>query len=115
MLVDNQLHASELARRLKAEGVDIAANSLHPGSIVTNLLCHHSVLNSIANAVGKYVLKNVQQGASTQCYVALHPQVKGVSGEYFVDNNKSNPTSLAKDVELAKKLWEFSLSLTDPN
>uniref|UniRef100_A0A803Q540 Uncharacterized protein n=1 Tax=Cannabis sativa TaxID=3483 RepID=A0A803Q540_CANSA len=69
---------------------------------------------AVANAVGKFVLKNVQQGASTQCYVALHPQVKGVSGEYFVDNNKSNPTTLAKDAELAKKLWDFSLSLTNP-
>ncbi|PON62890.1 Short-chain dehydrogenase/reductase [Parasponia andersonii] len=106
----NILHTSELARRLKAQGVDITANSLHPGSIVTNLLRHHT----IASTVGKYFLKNVQQGASTQCYVALHPQVKGVSGEYFVDNNKSSPTSLAKDVELAKELWDFSLSLTEP-
>jgi len=46
--------------------------------------------------------------------VALHPQVKGISGEYFMDSNKGNPASLAKDSELAKKLWEFSLSLTNP-
>jgi len=45
--------------------------------------------------------------------VALHPQVKGVSGEYFMDCNKGDPTSLAKDSELAKKLWEFSSSLTN--
>ncbi|KAF4355184.1 hypothetical protein CsatB_025925 [Cannabis sativa] len=110
----NILHANELSMRLKAEGIDITVNALHPGSIITNLLRHHSILNTVANAVGKFVLKNVQQGASTQCYVALHPQVKGVSGEYFVDNNKSNPTTLAKDAELAKKLWDFSLSLTNP-
>ncbi|KAM5572435.1 short-chain dehydrogenase TIC 32, chloroplastic [Rosa sericea] len=109
----NILHASELAKRLKAEGVDITANSLHPGSIVTNLLRYHSYINVVANMVGKYMLKNVHQGAATECYLALHPQVKGVSGEYFMDSNIANPTALAKDAELAKKLWDFSLSLTE--
>lgn len=52
------------------------------------------------------------QGAATTCYAALHPQVKGVSGEYLMDNNISNPNSQDKDKDLAKKLWEFSLSLT---
>nr|AFK34836.1 unknown [Lotus japonicus] len=110
----NILHANELARRLKEEGVDITVNSLHPGSIITNILRHHGYVNAVANMVGKYFLKNVQQGAATQCYVALHPQVKGISGEYFMDSNTASPTNLAKDSELAKKLWEFSLSLTNP-
>nr|ACU23411.1 unknown [Glycine max] len=110
----NILHANELARRLKEEGVEITVNSLHPGSIITNILRYHDYINALANMVGKYFLKNVQQGAATQCYVALHPQVKGISGEYFMDSNKGNPASLAKDSELAEKLWEFSLSLTNP-
>lgn len=54
------------------------------------------------------------QGAATTCYVALHPQVKGVSGEYFVDSNKAKPSSLAKDSEFAKKLWDFSLGMVAP-
>ncbi|KAE9452065.1 hypothetical protein C3L33_16043, partial [Rhododendron williamsianum] len=53
-------------------------------------------------------------GAATTCYVALHPQVKGVSGEYFSNSNIGKRTALAKDEELAKKLWDFSSSLTDP-
>lgn len=113
--LSNILHANELARRLKEEGVEITANSLHPGAIVTNLLRHHSFLNVIANTLGKYVLKNVPQGAATQCYVALHPQVKGISGEYFMDSNKSKANSHAQDAELAKKLWDFSLSMTNQN
>lgn len=111
----NILHANELARRLKEEGVEITANSLHPGSIATNLLRYHSFIDGMVNMIGKYLLKNVPQGAATTCYVALHPQVKGVSGEYFSDSNIANPTSLAKDAELANKLWDFSLKLTDPN
>lgn len=52
------------------------------------------------------------QGAATSCYVALHPQVQGVSGKYFMDSNIAQPTSQAEDPALAKKLWDFSLKLT---
>ncbi|KAI8569600.1 hypothetical protein RHMOL_Rhmol02G0290400 [Rhododendron molle] len=170
----NILHANELAKRFKEEGVEITANSLHPGVIATNLLHYHSrIVNGLLNTVAKYFLqsipqgaattcyvalhpqvkgveifnmyncramgsvredllqtclnltglfntvakcflKSIPQGAATTCYVALHPQVKGVSGEYFSDSNLGKPITLAKDEELAKKLWDFSLSLTDP-
>ncbi|KAG5589411.1 hypothetical protein H5410_039925 [Solanum commersonii] len=110
----NILHANELAKRLKEEGVNITANSVHPGPIATNIMRYDNILHGIVNWIGRYVLKNIEQGASTTCYVALHPQVKGVSGEYFSDNNiaTNTTTSLAKDSDLAKKLWEFSLDLT---
>ncbi|RVW42012.1 Short-chain dehydrogenase TIC 32, chloroplastic [Vitis vinifera] len=93
----NVLHANELARLFKEDGVDITANSLHPGAIVTNIFRHSSILSGLVNTVGKYVLKNVQQGAATTCYVALHPQVKGVSGQYFSDCNIAKPGAQAKD------------------
>ncbi|GER47954.1 NAD(P)-binding Rossmann-fold superfamily protein [Striga asiatica] len=110
----NILHANELARHLKEEGVNITANSLHPGAIATNLLRHHGIIDGAVNWVGKYFLKNIPQGAATTCYVALHPQVKGVSGEYFADSNLSKMSQLASDAQLAKKLWDFSLNLTEP-
>ncbi|XWS48917.1 hypothetical protein CRYUN_Cryun13aG0118000 [Craigia yunnanensis] len=86
---------------LLEEGVEITANSLHPGAIMTNLMHHLGFINSIGHMVGKYFLKNIPQGAATTCYVALHPQVKGV-GEYFLDSNIGNPSSKAKDADLAK-------------
>ncbi|KAF9614153.1 hypothetical protein IFM89_015472 [Coptis chinensis] len=107
----NVLHANELVRRLKEDGVQITANSLHPGAINTDLLRHHSIINGIVQAVGKFFIKDVPQGAATTCYVALHPQVKGVSGEYFLDSNIGKASTLARDTELAKKLWDFSMSL----
>ncbi|KAG5563266.1 hypothetical protein RHGRI_005876 [Rhododendron griersonianum] len=111
----NILHANELAKRFKEEGVEITANSLHPGIIATNLLRrHHSIVNGVLSTVAKCFLQSIPQGAATTCYVALHPQVKGVSGEYFSDSNLAKPIALAKDEELEKKLWDFSLSLTDP-
>ncbi|XP_050227865.1 short-chain dehydrogenase TIC 32, chloroplastic-like [Mercurialis annua] len=111
----NILHATELARRLKEDGVNITANSLHPGGIGTNLLRHHSFIDGFISLVGKYVLKNIEQGAATTCYVALNPQVKGVTAQYFSDSNIIEPGSHAKDADLAKRLWDFSVRLTNPN
>ncbi|XP_050378721.1 short-chain dehydrogenase TIC 32, chloroplastic-like isoform X1 [Argentina anserina] len=116
----NILHANELARRLKIkqeEGVEITANSLHPGEICTNLVrsihsCfQYDLLGSLV--YNRILLKWIMQGAATTCFVSLHPQVKGVTGEYFSGCNIIEPSSQAKDEDMAKKLWEFSLSLTD--
>ncbi|KAM5557381.1 short-chain dehydrogenase TIC 32, chloroplastic-like [Rosa sericea] len=108
----NILHAKELSKQLKEDGANITANALHPGVILTNLFRHNIVINGLVNVLGRVVLKNVQQGAATTCYVALHPQAKGVSGEYFSDSNISKPTSQAEDELLAKRLWDFSKDLT---
>ncbi|KAL6174716.1 hypothetical protein ACLB2K_051362 [Fragaria x ananassa] len=113
----NVLHANELARRLKEEGVEITANSLHPGLIHTNIVRFgDGILHYIAKLPGAFIslfIKSIQQGAATTCFVALHPQVNGVSGEYFVDCNVAEASSLAKDEDLATKLWDLSLSLTN--
>ncbi|KAL3652397.1 Short-chain dehydrogenase TIC 32, chloroplastic [Castilleja foliolosa] len=107
----NILHANELARRLKEDGTDITANSLHPGVIVTNLFRHLGVFEGFVTTLGRLVLKNVQEGASTTCYAALHPGLKGVSGEYLSDNNLAKASAKAADTDLANKLWDFSMDL----
>ncbi|CAN1778185.1 Short-chain dehydrogenase TIC 32, chloroplastic [Linum perenne] len=109
----NALHANELARRFKEEGVNITANSLHPGVIATNLLRHTGVFNGKILSISPCSFR-LPKGAATTCYVALHPQVKGVSGEYFSDSNIHKATTLAKDEQLGRKLWDFSLDLINP-
>ncbi|KAL9409701.1 hypothetical protein AB3S75_048007 [Citrus x aurantiifolia] len=107
----NVLHTNELARRLKEDGVDITANSVHPGAITTNLFRHISFFSGLVGLLGKYVIKNVEQGAATTCYVALHPHVKGLTGSYFTDSNVAQASSQAVNTELAQKLWDFSSDL----
>ncbi|CAN1267459.1 Short-chain dehydrogenase TIC 32, chloroplastic [Linum perenne] len=115
--LSNILHANELSRRLKEEGANITANSLHPGIIATNLFRHMTIIsgkNTLNPKLFSFVFYMVSiqtQGAATTCYVALHPQVKGISGEYFSDSNLGNTTSLGKDAALGKKLWDFSSDL----
>ncbi|MFS7941866.1 putative very-long-chain 3-oxoacyl-CoA reductase [Helianthus anomalus] len=48
----NALHAKELARRLKEEGVNITVNSLHPGVIATNLARHTAVMRGTCLTLG---------------------------------------------------------------
>ena len=53
-------------------------------------------------------LKTAAEGAATQCYVATHPSVADISGEYFEDCNLARPSERARDSALAARLWEES-------
>ncbi|KAI7728074.1 hypothetical protein M8C21_030623 [Ambrosia artemisiifolia] len=108
----NILHANELARLLKEDGVNITANSLHPGFIDTELFRGHNIFSVICNKILRYFIKDVSQGASTTCYLALNSQVRGITGEFFSDSNLAKPSMRAKDLELAKELWDFSMCFT---
>jgi hypothetical protein len=57
--------------------------------------------------------KNIPQGAATTCYVALHPDLEGVTGKYFGDCNIVAPSKFATNNSLADKLWDFSVFLID--
>nr|GEU35917.1 hypothetical protein [Tanacetum cinerariifolium] len=75
----NILHANELARHFKEERINITANSLHPGFIITEIFRGYTIFSVIVNKVLKYFVKDVTQGAATTCYLALNPKVKGVT------------------------------------
>ncbi|WVZ14122.1 hypothetical protein V8G54_011688 [Vigna mungo] len=69
----NILHANELVRRLKEDGVDITANSLHPGATVTNIYLQSPLLTGVWNLIRPFVIhilagnvvKTVQQVSLT--------------------------------------------------
>lgn len=103
----NLLFAKELARRFA--GTERTANAVHPGVISTNLGRHmNPVMGMAFKVVGPLFLKTVPQGAATQTYVAVHPSLARVSGEYFADCNIAKPRADANDPALAKRLWEKS-------
>jgi len=103
----NLLFARQLAKRL--EGTGKTANSLHPGVIHTNLARSMNPIAKVALAIaGPLVLKSAAEGAATQCYLAVHPSVEGVSGKYFADCNVSKSSSKGRDDALAEKLWVVS-------
>jgi WW domain-containing oxidoreductase len=65
-----------------------------------------SAIGVAFNAVGPLFAKSIPQGAATQCYVAVHADAAGTSGEYFSDCNVARPSKYGRDAGLAEKLWE---------
>jgi NAD(P)-dependent dehydrogenase (short-subunit alcohol dehydrogenase family) len=103
----NLLFARVLARRLT--GSQRTANALHPGVIATNLMRHMSPIARAAMPVAQAIaLKSIPQGAATQCYVAVHPGVAAISGEYFADCNLASTSAPGRDLQLAEQLWTLS-------
>jgi NAD(P)-dependent dehydrogenase (short-subunit alcohol dehydrogenase family) len=103
----NLLMAKQLARRLAGTGH--TANAVHPGVIRTRLGRHMSTVARGGMAlVEPLFFKHVEQGAATQCYVAIHPAVRSVTGEYFADCNIARPSRYGADLVLAERLWEAS-------
>ena len=103
----NLLFARELSRRLQDSGK--TANAVHPGVIQTNLARHMTPLARVALTIATPIaLKTAAQGAATQVYVATHPSLAKVSGEYFADCNVTRSSVQGQDMEMAKKLWEVS-------
>lgn len=103
----NLLFARALARRFA--GTARTANALHPGVIVTNLGRHMPVVARMALGLAAAVaLKTVPQGAATQCYVATHPSLANLSGEYFYDCNVQKSSRNGRDEAMADRLWKVT-------
>jgi NAD(P)-dependent dehydrogenase (short-subunit alcohol dehydrogenase family) len=102
----NGLFSRELARRVAGKGV--TSNSLHPGVIPTNL-SRHLPPREMDTSDPRY--KTIPQGTATQCYVATHPELAGVSGWYFSDCNPALPSPQMQDDDQAAKLWAVSEEL----
>lgn len=102
----NLLFAKGLAKRLTGQRT---ANAVHPGVIQTGLQRSMPAIASAALSVlAPLALKSIAEGAATQCYVATHPSVAGVTGKYFADCNITEPRRKANDPTLADRLWTES-------
>ena len=109
----NALFAFELARMY--EGTSVSANAIHPGLVATNLGRYITSKPRDPNEPLRKGFKTAEQGAATQVYVAIHPNLKGVSGYYFEDCKPVVPTGLhMSDEILAAQLWAVSQALTAP-
>jgi hypothetical protein len=91
-------------------GVNVTANSVHPGFVSSNFFQDTSIpFISWVVALFSPLAKNNSQGAATTCYVTTSPDLKGVSGKYFQDSKESNKvTKPAQNMDMAAALWKFS-------
>jgi retinol dehydrogenase-12 len=102
----NLLFTRELARRLEGSGV--TANAVHPGAVATRLGHQNGWwVAPVTRAVGVF-FRTPEQGAATTLYAVLAPELEGLSGRYLADSREKQPSALARDAELARRLWDAS-------
>ncbi len=105
----NILFTSELARRL--EGTGVTTNSLHPGVIASGFaLNNKGVVGTLWKLMSPFLMSS-ENGAKTTLFLATDPSVANVSGRYFSKCKQKTPSREARDVAVAKRLWDVSEEL----
>lgn len=109
----NVLFTSELARRLDER----TANCFHPGFVPGSALWRDAPLyvrgpmrlvSLLPNALTRRGIDTPATGAATLVFLAAADAVAAVSGEYFVDCERVDPSPTAHDDDLARRLWAWS-------
>lgn len=102
----NILFTRELARRL--EGTGVTANALHPGGVASGFAKDtHGWFKWMWKLVTPFLL-TPEKGARTSIFLATDASVANVSGKYFARRRQKRPSSLARNDEDARRLWEVS-------
>jgi retinol dehydrogenase 12 len=60
----------------------------------------------------KFFYRSIEYGAQTQIMMSVEPQLKIVSGKYFVGCAEKEISARARDDALGKWLWSCSENLT---
>jgi len=104
----NVLFTQEMARRYP----DITTHCLHPG-VVRTMIGNKAggLFNKVVWSMAKPFMISVKKGAQTSIYLATNEKVTEVNGKYFDNQKEKKPSSLARDEQLAAKLWEVSSEL----
>ena len=112
----NVLFASELARRLEADGHEVTANSLHPGAIPGSGFSRFlpgPLPNLVQLLEAVPGVTSVEDGAAELLFAGVSPRTADVSGRYFAGQQPKTPSSAARDPEAARRLWAFSAEVLD--
>lgn len=103
----------ELSRRLQGSGV--SANALHPGGVATRFGMNNGWLVRTAMNLSAPFSHSPEKGAQTSIYLASAPELRGVSGKYFVNCREATAAPQAYREEDWRRLWEASEKLTAVN
>ena len=107
----NQLFTFELARRLQNTGV--TANCLHPGGVRTGFAMNNKgALKTMWTMFGPFMI-SAKRGAETPIFLASYPELREVTGKYFVRKREREPLRKATNLEDTARLWEISERLAN--
>ncbi|XP_061400892.1 retinol dehydrogenase 12-like [Musca vetustissima] len=109
----NILFTRKLAKMLKDSKVDV--NCLHPGSVQSELTRNNALLKWGSAIFSKFVLRSTRGGAQTVLYLALDPDMEGVTGGYYDRMELVPLMKKARDDEMADWLWKKSEEMVGLN
>ena len=102
----NILFTAELARRLTGTGV--TATCFHPGLVASGFNRNNGWLLSAAMTMLRPFSRTPEKGADTLVWLVESSEVAGLSGGYYVDRRQVDPSAAARDLEVARRLWQLS-------
>lgn len=107
----NAFFTRELSKRI--DHSEVCVYCVNPGIVRTNLL-RHSVPGFIRN-LQPYLpmFQNAKDGSQTIVYCAVSEEISDESGFYYQNCRRKRWHQKAMDDDLAKRLWEVSVSLTN--
>lgn len=111
--VGNVLFTYELARRLHGTGITV--NCVHPGPVETQFGQKAGGTLSVMSKIFRPIMKSPEVGARTPIYLAMAPEVAGITGGYFVNCKQKKTAAITYDRAIAEKHWEISEMLTSLN
>ncbi len=98
------LFTNLLAKKLQGE--EITVNCVHPGMVSTQL---GRDAGWLSNIVFKAMGRSPEKGADTSVFLAVSPDVKEITGEYFHDRKVEESSPESTNMETAEKLWNLGL------
>jgi NAD(P)-dependent dehydrogenase (short-subunit alcohol dehydrogenase family) len=117
----NLLFTAELQRRLIEVGSRVKATAAHPGYAATNLQFHseHRAMDALSAVGNRFLAQDADGGALPTLYAAIADipgnSFVGPSGfmEWRGGAKLVKRSAAAKDMDVARRLWEASEQLTD--
>ncbi|KAJ2159687.1 hypothetical protein GGF46_002859 [Coemansia sp. RSA 552] len=102
------LFTTALVRQL--EGTKVTVNVVHPGTVSTSLMREStSNLRKLWHLLQKTAIyETIKAGALTSIYLALSPDVEGVSGKFYARCSERRMHPTANVIAQQDALWEYT-------
>ncbi|CAN7995988.1 unnamed protein product [Ixodes pacificus] len=100
-----------LSKKLIDYGVTV--NSLHPGTVKTNIANEAPGLLTFLFMLCNFYGKTPKEGAQTTLHLALEPSLEKTTGVYFVDCSKARVAFSLLNRDLSERVFEATVKLVN--
>jgi NAD(P)-dependent dehydrogenase (short-subunit alcohol dehydrogenase family) len=107
----NVLYTRLLAQKLA--GTNVTVNCMHPGTVDTGIWSGAPLwTRPVLAVVRRFAFIRAEQGARHTVHLVASPELSNTTGQYFEEGELVRPSRLARDDELAQRLWDECERLT---